>query len=184
MVSPRLTFSPSNTSRLRHFGISSSCCSPSSLVIMTRCLPLVSLPKEIVPDFSAKIAPSLGLRASNKSATRGKPPVMSRVLEEACGRRAITSPTSTLAPLVELTIAPAGSGYCTGILVPSKNTLSPLASSKRTVGRNSRPAVGRLRGSMISIEDKPVISSILVCTVTPSIKSLKSTRPVTSEMIG
>jgi len=50
-----------------------------------RRLPLVSLPKLTVPDFSARIAGSLGLRASNRSATRGKPPVMSRVLEDSCG---------------------------------------------------------------------------------------------------
>jgi hypothetical protein len=41
---------------------------------------------------------SFGLRASNRSATRGRPPVMSRVFEVSCGMRAITSPTDTVAP--------------------------------------------------------------------------------------
>ena len=47
--------------------------------MMRRCLPLVSLPKLTVPVASARIAGSFGLRASNRSATRGRPPVMSRV---------------------------------------------------------------------------------------------------------
>ena len=38
------------------------------------------------------MAGSLGLRASNKSATRGRPPVISRVFELSCGIRASTSP--------------------------------------------------------------------------------------------
>src|SRR5437762_7218348 len=49
MISPRSTLSPSNTFRWRHFGISSSCSSPSSSVITSRRLPLVSLPKLTVP---------------------------------------------------------------------------------------------------------------------------------------
>ena len=36
-------------------------------------LPLVSLPKPTTPEISAKMAGSLGLRASNRSATRGRP---------------------------------------------------------------------------------------------------------------
>jgi hypothetical protein len=52
-------------------------------VINKRILPLVSLPKPIIPVFSANIAGNLGLRASNKSATRGRPPVISRVYDDA-----------------------------------------------------------------------------------------------------
>jgi len=55
----------------------------------------VSLPYETVPVCSASTADSFGLRASNRSATRGRPPVMSRVLDDSCGMRAITSPTPT-----------------------------------------------------------------------------------------
>src|SRR5437016_356722 len=105
MTSPRSTVSPSKTLSWRHFGISSSYFSPSSEVMIRRRLPLVSLPKLTVPDFSARIAWSFGFRASNRSATRGKPPVMSRVLEDSCGMRAMTSPTETRAPSSRLTSA-------------------------------------------------------------------------------
>ncbi len=44
-----------------------------------RCLPLVSLPNDVVPVTSANIPASFGARASNNSATRGRPPIMSRV---------------------------------------------------------------------------------------------------------
>ncbi len=71
---------------------------PSFGVITRRRLPLVSLPKLTVPEISARIAGSFGLRASNKSATRGRPPVMSRVFEPSCGIRAITSPHPICAP--------------------------------------------------------------------------------------
>ena len=46
-----------------------------------RCLPLVSLPNDTVPVTSASMPASFGERASNSSATRGRPPVMSRVFE-------------------------------------------------------------------------------------------------------
>ncbi|CSI36504.1 Uncharacterised protein [Vibrio cholerae] len=45
--------------------------------MIKRRLPLVSLPNDTVPECSARIAGSFGLRASNRSATRGRPPVMS-----------------------------------------------------------------------------------------------------------
>ncbi|MNT75147.1 hypothetical protein D3C72_2140200 [compost metagenome] len=44
------------------------------------------------------IAKSFGRRASNSSATRGRPPVMSRVLDDSRGIRASTSPALTWAP--------------------------------------------------------------------------------------
>ena len=68
---------------------------PSTSVITKRCLPLVSLPKDTVPVTSANIPASLGTRASNNSATRGKPPVMSRFFDDNCGIRANTSPLPT-----------------------------------------------------------------------------------------
>jgi len=67
MTSPRSTVSPSNTLSWRHLGISSSYFSASSLVITRRRFPLVSLPKLTVPLFSARMAGSFGLRASNRS---------------------------------------------------------------------------------------------------------------------
>ena len=42
------------------------------------------------------IAASFGRRASNSSATRGRPPVMSRVLALSVGIRAMTSPAFTV----------------------------------------------------------------------------------------
>ena len=65
-------------------------------VMTRRCLPLVSLPNETVPVTFAKIAASFGERASNSSATRGKPPVMSRVFCASIGIRANTSPACTV----------------------------------------------------------------------------------------
>ena len=44
------------------------------------------------------IAASFGRRASNSSATRGRPPVMSRVLALSVGIRAMTSPAFTCPP--------------------------------------------------------------------------------------
>src|SRR5436190_2153786 len=45
----------------------------------------------MVPDVSAMTAASFGRRASNSSATRGRPPVMSRVFALSVGMRAMTS---------------------------------------------------------------------------------------------
>ena len=71
----------------------------SSLLTMeTFCLPLNSFPNCIVPSFSAIIALSLGFLASNNSATRGNPPVISLVLDEPFGNRAKTSPAETCWP--------------------------------------------------------------------------------------
>ena len=61
-----------------------------------RCLPFVSLPNDTVPVTSASRPASFGERASNSSATRGRPPVMSRVFDVSCGIRASTSPTADL----------------------------------------------------------------------------------------
>ena len=52
----------------------------------------------MVPDFSAMTAASFGRRASNSSATRGRPPVMSRVLADSIGIRATMSPAWILEP--------------------------------------------------------------------------------------
>jgi len=72
-------------------------------------LPLVSLPKLTTPERSARIAGSFGLRASNRSATRGRPPVMSRVLAPSVGMRAMTSPGFTSSPSPTDRTAPTGS---------------------------------------------------------------------------
>src|ERR1044072_6933509 len=55
-------------------------------------------------------AQSLGRRASNSSATRGRPPVMSRVLALSVGRRGSTSPGRTSSPSPTERIAPPAVG--------------------------------------------------------------------------
>ena len=171
MTSPFSTCSPSNTLRWRHFGINSSYLSVASLVMIKRRLPLVSLPKLTVPLLSARIAESFGLRASNRSATRGKPPVMSRVFEDSCGIRAMTSPTDTFDPSSRLTMAPAGSAYTAGMSVFAKVTSLPLALVSRTTGRRSLPPEPRCLGSSTTVLVRPVTSSTWLVTVMPSTKS-------------
>ena len=61
-------------------------------VITSLTLPLVSLPKDMTPVSSERTAASFGFLASNKSATLGKPPVISFVLDATSGILAITSP--------------------------------------------------------------------------------------------
>src|SRR3989304_4609351 len=95
ILSPLLTSWPSCTRRCLSFAIRYSCSCLSRSVITRRCLPLVSFPKLTVPVTSASIPASFGERASKSSATRGNPPVMSRVLDTSCGMRASTSPTAT-----------------------------------------------------------------------------------------
>ena len=84
---------------------------PSAGVMIRRCLLRTSVPKLTVPSASASTALSLLLvRASNRSTTRGKPPVMSPDCERAAiGTRASTSPRSTRAPSPRVTAAWAGS---------------------------------------------------------------------------
>ena len=80
-------------------------------VITSLTFPLVSFPKDTTPDSSARTAASLGFLASNKSATRGRPPVISLVFEATNGILAITSPAVIFWPSLKLTNPPAGSGY-------------------------------------------------------------------------
>ncbi len=106
IISPLLTTCPSCTVMCLSFGIRYSCAAPSKSVITRRCLPLVSLPNETVPVTSARSPASFGERASKSSATRGSPPVMSRVLDDSCGIRASTSPTFTCWPFFTVMMAP------------------------------------------------------------------------------
>ena len=61
-------------------------------VITNLTLPFVSFPKEIIPVSSDNTAASLGFLASNRSATLGRPPVISFVFEATNGILANTSP--------------------------------------------------------------------------------------------
>ena len=67
---------------------------PSFPVRTNLLLPFVSLPHETTPLISARIATSLGCLASNKSATLGRPPVISLVFDDSFGILARTSPIS------------------------------------------------------------------------------------------
>ena len=98
IISPLFTTWPSCAITCLSFGIRYSWATPSRSVMTRRCLPLVSLPNDTVPVISASRPASFGERASNSSATRGRPPVMSRVFEVSCGMRASTSPTCTCCP--------------------------------------------------------------------------------------
>ena len=77
---------------------------PSLSVIINRRLPFVSFPNDTIPVSTASSALSFGSLASNKSATLGKPPVISLVPEVSRGVLAITSPTPTLLPDVKFTV--------------------------------------------------------------------------------
>ena len=96
--SPFLIFSPWLKFICFPFGIKYEDEVPSGVTIETLSFPLSSFPNSIVPSFSAIIALSLGLLASNNSATRGNPPVISLVLDVALGNLARTSPAFTFWP--------------------------------------------------------------------------------------
>ena len=106
--SPARILSPSRTARCLPLEIKYSLGSPRSGVISTLRLPLVSLPKLTVPSISAMTACSLGLRDSNSSATRGRPPVMSLVLVVSRGILAMMSPGVTSWPSATAMCAPTG----------------------------------------------------------------------------
>ena len=91
-----------------------------------RCLPLVSLPNDTVPVTSASMPASFGERASNSSATRGRPPVMSRVFDVSCGIRASTSPTPTCWPSFTVMIEPSWNVMLTGSSEPGELDLLAL----------------------------------------------------------
>src|SRR2546422_9303887 len=71
-------------------------------------LPRLISPNRTVPSISEIVAGSLGRRASNSSATRGRPPVMSRVLYASRDTLARTSPAYTSWPSSTVSCAPSG----------------------------------------------------------------------------
>ncbi|GIR65662.1 MAG: hypothetical protein CM15mP70_07690 [Pelagibacteraceae bacterium] len=79
-------------------GIKYSTGSPSSGLIIILLLLLISLPNSITPETSAKTAGFFGFLDSKISATLGRPPVISFVLDEALGILAIISPALTSLP--------------------------------------------------------------------------------------
>ena len=146
---------------------------------------MVSLPNDTVPVTSASTPASLGERASNSSATRGRPPVMSRVFEVSCGMRASTSPTPTCWPSLTVMIEPIWKVMLTGSSVPAIFTSLPSSSSSFTCGRKPLAcAAPRRFGSITTSVDRPVTSSICLATVTPSSTFSNLTLPAYSVMIG
>ena len=128
---------------------------------------------------------SFGTRASNNSAARGRPPVISRVLEDACGIRANTSPLPTSWPSRMVITAPTGNAIETGVVVPGMQISRPFSSNSLTVGRNSLEAPEERRLPSITTRvDKPVTSSVCFATVTPSSTFSNFTVPACSVIIG
>src|SRR5574341_313910 len=135
-ISPLFTTCPSCAITCLSFGIRYSCATLSRSVITRRCLPLVSLPKETVPVTSASTPASLGERASKSSATRGSPPVMSRVFEISWGIRASTSPTPTSWPSRTVMIEPIWKVMLTDWSEPAILISWLASSSSFTCGRS------------------------------------------------
>ena len=79
-------------------GIRYSLASPLSARMMILRCPLTKPPISTRPSISVMMACSLGLRASNSSATRGRPPVMSLVLVVSRGILAMMSAAKTSWP--------------------------------------------------------------------------------------
>ena len=106
-----------------------------------------------------------GLRASNSSATRGRPPVMSRVFDTSCGIRASTSPTATCWPSRTAITAPTGKLMFTAWSVPAMHTSSPRSFSSFTDGRTPlAAALPRRLTSITTRVERPVTSSICLAT--------------------
>ena len=149
-----------------------------------RCLPLVSLPNDTVPVTSASMPASFGERASNSSATRGRPPVMSRVFCDSSGMRARISPTPTCWPSRTVISAPTGKLMVTAWSVLAILTSSPISLISLTCGRTDLAVEPRRLASMTTSVDRPVTSSICLATVEPSSTFSKRMVPEYSVMIG
>ena len=73
-------------------------------------LPRTLGPKSTTPSILEISAASLGRRASNNSATRGRPPVMSLVLEDLRGVLAMRVPATILSPSLDDDVGAGGDG--------------------------------------------------------------------------
>ena len=135
--SPARILSPSRTARCLPLEMRYSLGSPRSGVMSTLRLPLVSLPKLTVPSISAMTACSLGLRDSNSSATRGRPPVMSLVFVVSRGIRAMMSPASIVSPSVAAMVEPTGRKYRASFSPLGILSVLPCSSLSEMRGRSS-----------------------------------------------
>ena len=148
--SPAFTRSPSWTLMCTPRGSEYSRCSPSSPTTKILRWPLVTSPYFTTPLISAMMAVSRGLRASNSSTTRGRPPVMSLVLVVSRGILASTSPAWTSSPSCTIRWA------CVGMRYFLASERDPCAVSGRTMTVGCRFSSGE---SVTTSCDMPVTSS-------------------------
>src|SRR6266704_2523680 len=127
-----------------------------------------------VPSTSEIVAGSFGRRASNSSATRGRPPVMSRVLYASRDTLASTSPAYTSWPSSTVSCAPSGMTKSR-----SRFSFSPFFCTTSMWGCSFLS-----RSSMMTRWRRPVSSSSSSRTVSSSTMSTNRTTPATSVMIG
>ena len=132
-------------------------------------MPLKGIPSVRGCLGSAMMAVSRGLRASNNSTTRGRPPVMSLVFVVSRGILAGTSPAWTSSPSRAIRWAWVGIRYFLA------SDLVPCAVSGRTITVGWRFSSG---SKFITTNWlMPVTSSNCSCMVMPSSRSLKCTVP-------
>ena len=122
---------------------------------------------------------SLGLRDSNSSATRGRPPVMSLVFVVSRGIRAMMSPASILSPSFAAIVEPTGRKYRASFSPLGILSVLPCSSLSEMRGRSSASLL-----SVMLLRDRPVTSSSCSVMVTPSMTSPNFTTPLTSVRIG
>nr|ARR75616.1 uncharacterized protein [uncultured bacterium] len=108
---PALMKSPSCTRIWRVSGTRYFLTTPSFASTMISLLPRLIAPKETTPSISHTIAGLPGLRASNNSVTRGRPPVMSLSLPRILGIFTITCPAFTSSSASMIMCEPTGRLY-------------------------------------------------------------------------
>ena len=140
-----------------------------------------SSPNSIRPSCSAIMAASFGRRASNNSLTRGKPPVISFVLDSR-GIKANTSPSCNSWPSLTVTMAPFGKYTRTSAFLAFFTT-SPFALTNVMCGRNGLPEPA-FSDSIMTFSVNPVPKSVRSSNVLPVIMSWYLTLPEASAMIG
>ena len=132
--------------------------------------PLTTPPCLTMPSISEMTAGPRGLRASNSSTTRGRPPVMSLVLVVSRGIFASTSPACTVSPSCTIRCACDGMWYLR-MTLPSLSLIS-IAGCFFSSGE-----------STMMKRDRPVTSSTSSWTVMPSMMSLNRIWPGSSVRI-
>ena len=132
-------------------------------------LPRLILPKDTTPSISQTTAGLDGLRASNNSVIRGKPPVISPDLADLRGILTKILPALIFSPSFTIKCAPTGKLYVFS---------SPSIVITLKPGTNFL-----LRDSEITFSWKPVCSSISIWKVIPCSNCSYSILPVDSAMI-